>query len=187
MSNENYYEQVARLQAAANESIAADRTNRINELASEVLDLWEEARTADNNGDHDSALYYSKEAGEKTRAWQQEMAQLPPEPQQLSQTKLNWMRQRGDLVSDPRFAQVADFWHRYVTGVMRIPEDSLSYVECMSRALEPENYQPFPTPDDIVRDLATNSKVANLGGKFTGADYNRGVQQLINARKNGYV
>src|SRR5262245_27535996 len=93
---ENYRQQIARLQAAAEQSIQADRENRINELASETLDLWEEARTADNNGDTESALYYSREAGERTRQWQAEMAQMP---QQLSERKIRWM-QRNPIAGE---------------------------------------------------------------------------------------
>jgi hypothetical protein len=186
MSNENYYEQIARLQAAANESLIADRTNQVNALAHETLELWEQAREADREGDAETALELSKQAGERTAEWQQVMAQLPQQPQQLSETKLNWMQQRGDLVNDPRFQPLATFYHDWVTKQMAVPEDSPAYVELMSKALEPDNYKPTPTPDDIVHELQTNSKYANLGGRFTPQEYNRQVQRLIYEKQMGW-
>jgi hypothetical protein len=186
---ENYYEQIARLQQAANESVIADRTNRVNALASETLELWQEATEADREGDHDSALYYSREAGEKTREWQAEMAQLPQQPPQLSERKQRWMQKNPTLVNDPRFPAWADALHNYITGpMMRVKDDSDEYEFLMNMALSPGgDYQADWTADDVVKHLQEHSKVANLGGKFTGADYNRGVNQLINAKRNGYV
>jgi hypothetical protein len=188
MSDDNYYQQIARLQAQAQESIIADRTNQANALAHETLQLWEQATEADREGDAETALELSRQAGERTAEWQQVMAQLPQQPQQLSERKLRWMQKNPTLVNDPRFAQIADFYHNWVTQTMNVKEDSDQYEELMSKALMPGgDYQPEWTPDDVVRHLQEHSKVANTGGRFTAQDYNRGVQQLINAKRNGYV
>jgi len=187
MSDEHYREQIARLAQRAQESALADQYNEALQLDREMQENWAAAVEYDREGDDENANFYAKEANAKAAELQQALAKMPQQPQQLSETKLKWLRQRQDLVAHPHFEPLANFYHQWVTQNMGVQEDSPAYVELMSKALEPANYQPTPTPDDIVHELATNSKVANLGGRFTGADYNRGVNQLINAKRNGYV
>jgi hypothetical protein len=183
--SESYREQIARLQAAANESIQAERENRVNELADQTLGWWEEARRHDIEGDHADAVYCAREAGELTREWQAEMAKLP---QQISNRKLAWMQRNPQLVQHPHFAPLADFFHNWVTRQMGVPDDSDAYEELMHKALTPGgDYQEDATPNEMVHKIQTTSKYANLGGRFTAQDYNRGVNALIHARRNGYV
>jgi hypothetical protein len=144
-------------------------------------------------GDTDSALYYSREAGERTKEWQAEMNQLP-QPQ-FTQQELEYMRQRPDLVANP---QAVNFYADYIQRNMGVPRtlpastdgeaprSNPQFLELMSHVVEPTGYQPLPTPDDIVHELQTNSRYANLGGKFSPRDYNRGVATLIEAKKRGF-
>jgi hypothetical protein len=187
--SENYREQIARLAQRAQEAALADQYNEAVRLDREMREDWENAVSCDNQGDDDGANFYAQQANAKAAEVQQKVALLQQcQPPQLSERKQRWMQRNPTLVNDPRFPAWADACHNYITGNMRVQDDSDAYEELMSFALKPGgDYQEDWTPDDVVKHLQEHSKVANLGGKYSGADYNRGVNQLINAKRNGYV
>src|SRR5262249_19126314 len=96
--------------------------------------------------------------------------------------KQRWVAQRPDLASHPQFIDVAGKWHRYATEVMRVPDDSPEYVSCMNAALEPTGYEPLPTPDDVIKTINATSR---YGKNLTAAEYNQGVNRLIDAKARG--
>lgn len=110
---ENYREQIARLQREALESEIAAAQNEAISLEQEIGDLWQQAAAADNEGDSNTALYYSRAANEKTVELQNALSKLP-QPPTYSEKKIEWMQRRPELVSHPQFAQTAALWHEYL-------------------------------------------------------------------------
>ena len=170
----DYQETIAELRAKAAERELVGYQNRAAELDMEISNLELQAIEAANQGDDALALSYAAEANAKNAEAQQILQQLPQQPQ-YSQRKLDWAARRPDLVNHPQFAQTADAWHRYITGNMNVPDDSDDYERLMSTALEPQNYEPLPSPDELIKTVNETSKYCRQS-PLTAKQYNKHVE-----------
>jgi len=176
MPDENYREQIARLQREAIESELVAAQNEALHLESEIKDLWQSAAQADDSGDHDTAIYYSRAANEKTQELQAALSKLPQAPA-YSEKKIEWMQRRPDLVSHPEFFKTAGAWHEYLMR-LGVQDDSEQYRDMMTAALEPAGYEAQPSPDDVINEINKTSKYCDVtrGGKpLTAKQYNAHV------------
>jgi hypothetical protein len=104
----------------------------------------------------------------------------PTQPQQFTPEEIKWAQRRPDLVAHPNFMPTAAFYHDHITKNMGVPRGTKAYTDLMTEALEPGgDYQPQPTPDDIVENIRKTSK---YGKDFTANDYNRGVVKMEKER-----
>jgi hypothetical protein len=136
-----------------------------------ALDCEKAASDALAQGDRESARMHLQDADYHAAQFVEEAAKLPPPP--LSQKKQEWIARRGDLNNEVN-AKLAAWAHDRIVNQMGVQDDSPNYYELMSHVLEPPNYQPFPSPDDICREL-----------KLDPNEYNRQVQRLWNLKASG--
>lgn len=189
MAEESFQETVARLRQEAAERALRDLEYQANALNSEIAELETQAYQCDQSGEVDSADYLMREAREKSQQLGTVLAQLPQQ-QTLSETKQRWLARHVDLLADPNYG--ANHWaqnskygqkvnepflatahkvHNYALG-LGLRDDSPEYEKFMSDALEPSNYQPTLTPDELIKTINQTSKY----GKLTPQEYNRHVE-----------
>jgi hypothetical protein len=172
--NETYAETVARLRQQSYERQVSDLTYQADELNREINDLYEQAVEADQNGEGDTVHFLMTEAREKEQHLVNVQQQLP-QPPQYSERKLRWAQRRRELTSHPQFLQTADAWHNYITGPMGVQDDSDDYERLMSTALEPQGYEPIPTPDELIKTINETSKYCRKD-PLTAKQFNRYVE-----------
>ena len=191
--NETYHEQIARLQREAYESQATALLNESERLRDEVVQAWNAAASAENEGDEGTKQYYQEQAIARTAEWQDVNARLPqPQGPRFTGEELDYMGRRPDL---SQFQQTAAFYHEHITRNMGVPrflpgvgEDGLprsnpQYIELMAKVLEPANYEPpVASPDELIK---TINETSRYGKDLTAREYNRNVGRLIEAKKRG--
>jgi hypothetical protein len=172
MSDESYAGTIARLRHEAYERSVRDLEYEANRLNSEIAEIETQAFEADQDGRVDDVDWLMRDAREKTAELNNVMMQLPQAPQ-YSETKLEWARRRPDLVNHPGFAQSADAWHNYILG-LGVQDDSPEYQQMMTTALEPQGYEPMPTPDDLIKTMNETSRICRKD-PLTAKQYNKHV------------
>ncbi len=191
-NSESLQETVFRLRQEAAEREQRDLQYQANALSSEIAELEAEAFQADANGEVDSVDYLMQEAREKSQQLNTVLTRLPQQPV-LSETKQRWLARHMDLVNDPayglkhwaqnskygqkvneHFLQTAHKVHDYAMR-LGLQDDSPEYEKFMSDALEPSNYTPMTTPDEVIQEINKNSRIAQKYGGLSAKEYNRNV------------
>jgi len=194
--HETYAEQIARLQQEAYESQTTSLINESERLRDEVVQAWNSAASAENEGDEGTKQYYQEQAIAKTAEWQDVNSKLPqPDQPRFTGEELDYMGRRPDIVAHPHFQQTAAFYHEHITqrmGVPRflpgvdengLPRSNPQYIELMAKVLEPANYEPpVASPDELIK---TINETSRYGRDLTAKEYNRNVGRLIEAKRRG--
>jgi hypothetical protein len=173
--NESYQETVARLRAESYERNQNNLRYEANRLASEIAELEQQAVDADGRGESDTVDYYMADVQAKSQELGNVLAQLPQPQQQYSQRKLEWAQRRPEIVNSPGFGQTADAWHQYLTQVVGVQDDSDQYADMMTAALEPQGYEPVPSPDELLKTINETSRYCR-NKPLTAKTYNKFVE-----------
>jgi hypothetical protein len=138
-----------------------------NSLAEDIQRGNEQARELLRNGQTEAAQGVMENIMSLEADLQSRYLQLEPreQQQQMSQAKQAWIARRQDLASNPVIAQGAALYHDYIVNKMGVPDDSPQYFELMGMVLEPQNYEPLPTPSDAARISGIDARTYNEGVK----------------------
>jgi cell division septum initiation protein DivIVA len=167
----DYLDEMAQLRAEVQYLAQCEAQSNAEQEREAAVECEKAAADAMIQGDRESARMHIQDADYHAARYVEEAAKLPPPP--LSQKKQEWIARRGDLNNNVN-AKLAHWAHNKLTREMGVQDDSDQYYELMSHVLEPPNYQPFPSPDDICREL-----------KLDPNEYNRQVQRLWNLKASG--
>jgi hypothetical protein len=184
MSNDNFSDQIARLQQErradqweAKKQEATDEAEYIGSLQTQIRDYM-------RAGDKESAKNLLGELETSQARYSQLAHELQPPQSGLSEAKMQFLSKYSDSLGRAHWSQcgatqLQAFAHAHDTALRHgLVEDSPEYFQMIERLAPAQQSGDSLTPDEVVG-MVRNSK---YGADFTGRQYNRAVKKIYEGR-----
>jgi hypothetical protein len=168
-------EELLRAKQAVIESRRTELANDVNSRLEDLNSLHREFANAANREDKNYWAEVIMGAEQELQTQALELERYSPQ-QELSAAKQEWIARRQDLVN-PQTVQAAGNWHDYIVNRMGVADDSPNYFELMQTVLEPQGYEPLPTPDDVCRMTNVSPKEYNRQAMLIHAERQMGKRR----------